>query len=197
MIKKCGLVISRLGILSFLFTIIYMSSCTQPLDERPWKCNYVYCQNGGKCDSAKCKCPVGYEGKDCGTATVDKYLSAKWRMSTVIVGSDSAHLIGPGSKKTYPVQLTATATNTTFFMANFDGNSLYDHIICRIDSVDNNTFMFDTTSVLNMYYDHFRIRHGWGVMYTPDSIAGKLFIRHLNASINWQFDTLDYYIVKE
>lgn len=185
--KKGGLLITALGVVSFLFSIIYMASCTQPLDPTPWKCNYVECKNGGKCDSAKCKCPVGFEGTDCSIVTTEKYI-AYWHLTALTQGSDSVNLIG--TSKTYDVQIEATATNTTLFMNNFDNNPNYSSIICRIDSTDKNVFTIDTTSVLNMYYDHYRIRGGWGVMYNNDSIAGKIYVRRLNSTVNWQNDTL-------
>lgn len=187
--KKYGLLISGLGILSFLFSIIYVSSCTRPIPDNPWACNYVYCQNGGKCDSAHCKCPIGYEGTDCSVATVDKFIGF-WQMDAHTVGSDSANLIG--THKKYVIELQASATNTTFFMHNLDDNPNYHHIICKIDSNDKDVFTFDTTSVLNMYYDHYRIRGGWGIIYNDkkDSISGMLFVRHLNATVNWQIDTI-------
>ena len=36
------------------------------------KCNIV-CKNGGECVDGVCQCPVGFEGKDCGTYTRAKY----------------------------------------------------------------------------------------------------------------------------
>lgn len=193
--KKSGLVSTCFGVLSFLLAVISMSSCVHQIPDDPWACNYVYCQNGGRCDSAKCKCPTGYEGKDCSIATTDKYIGT-WKMHTIVWGSDSAEYVG--AVKYYFLELASSASNTTFFMHNFDDNPYYNHIICRIDSNDNNHFKFDSTMPTNMFYDHYRIRGGWANIYNKDmivngardSIAGLIYIRRLNATVNWQNDTL-------
>ncbi|WP_345081096.1 hypothetical protein [Nemorincola caseinilytica] len=177
--------------------MIYITSCTRPIPDDPWACNYVYCKNDGRCDSARCKCPVGYEGTDCGIAVTDKYI-AHWRMHTVVWASDSANYVG--AEKFYNIELATSASNTTFFLNNLDNNSYYNHIICRIDSLDNTHFKFDSTSSLNMYYDRYRIRGGWGNIYSRysanDSLMGTLYIQRLNSTVNWQHDTVMFYAMK-
>ncbi len=185
--KKSGLVISVIGVLALIFSVAYMSSCTRTPQEFPYSCNYVVCYNGGHCDSAKCKCPVGYEGKDCSVKTVDHFYGY-WKLRTKNIGSDS--LINIGKDSTYTVQLAATATFTTFFINNFNNNPNYSHVVCNLDSTHKTDFSIDTTSIQNMYYDHYRIRGGYG-FYVPgkDSISALIYIRHLNSTSNWENDT--------
>jgi len=187
--KKDGLVTAGLAILCIFFATVYVSvsSCTRPLEDNPWACNYVYCQNGGRCDSAKCKCPTGFEGTDCSVATIEKFLG-NWRMHVTYVGSDSAGLVGKDT--TYISDWKATATSTTFFINRFDDNPYYNNVTCVLDTVDKNRFNMDTTAVLNMMYDHYRIRKGWGVIYNGDSISAWIAVRRLNATVNWQNDTI-------
>jgi len=189
--KKSGLVISVIAILSVVLSVTYISSCTKPLDSNPWSCNYVVCTNGGLCDSGKCVCPIGYEGKDCSVKTIKKFYGF-WKARFTRIGSDSVQYVGKDT--VFNMELKESATPTTFFIYNFFGNPNYSNILCRLDSINNNYFRIDTTAAQNMYYDHFRIRWGWGVLYGTDSIAGKVIIRSINSSVNWQNDTFNYYL---
>jgi hypothetical protein len=185
--KKSGLVLSAIGVLVFLFSVVYISSCTKPLQEFPYSCNGIVCQNGGACDSAKCVCPVGYEGKNCETKTVDKYFGF-WKVKSKIIGTDSAK--DKNKETTYTIELKATATPTTFFIYNFANNQYYGELVCILDTAHSNDFSIDTTGSLNMNYDHYQIRGGWGSLYNSDSISALVFIRRLNSTVNWQRDTM-------
>lgn len=193
-IKKSGLVITVLGILSVVLSVTYVSSCTKPLEDRPWSCNYVVCTNGGACDSGKCVCPVGFEGTDCSVKTVEKYYG-HWTAHFKTIGSDSASQLGKDT--VYPMELKASATYTTFFIYNFNNNKNYSNILCKVDSVRKEIFIIDSTMAQNMFYDQYRIKGGWGVMYRSDSIAGRVWTRSLNRSFNWQNDTFDYYLLNK
>lgn len=185
--KKGGLVFTVAAVLTFLISVINISSCTRPLDENPYACNGVVCKNGGGCDSGRCKCPVGYEGSDCSIVSVNKYFGY-WNVHATIIGSDSTKDIGDDSA--FTVYLHSSSTKTTFFIDNFYGNQLYNNMVCILDSIHNYDFGIDTTSPLNMYYDHYRFRGGWGSLYGSDSISGLVFIKHLNSTVNWQVDTV-------
>lgn len=191
--KKGGIFLSVLGILSFVFSVVYISSCTRPIQQYPYTCAGVMCQNGGGCDSGHCVCPTGYEGATCGDVTVQKYYGV-WKLHSVVTGSDSVKNINDDSL--YVVELKNTSTLTTFFLLGFYNNPSYDLLTCRLDSLDNDVFTFDTTSAINMIYDHFRVRGGKCVMYSRDSISGYIWIRHLNESVNWQNDTLAITLTK-
>lgn len=186
--KRNGVIVAAFSTVTALLSILYSTSCQKTKPDNPYKCNYVYCQNGGKCDSAKCKCPVGYEGSDCGTATKTKFLGV-WSFRAYVQGSDSAKLVG--TETVYDVDLRESGSNTTFMMHNFDNNQYYNNIICRIDSMDNAIFGFDTTNPLNMYYDHFRIRTGsWCRIQSAGQMVGRIIVQRVNATSNWQHDTL-------
>lgn len=185
--KKNGLVITALGILSLFVSVIYISSCTRTPGEFPYSCSGVVCQNGGKCDSGKCVCPVGFEGTNCATGTVDKFIG-NWRVTQTVLGSDSANLVN--TQTTYTMRLMRTATNTTFFLYNFNDNPTYSSLLCRIDSIKKNDFSIDTNSSTNMIYDQFRMKNGFGFIVNSDSISMKVYVRRLNSTVNWQNDTM-------
>lgn len=191
--KKNGLVLTVIGIITILFTVGYITSCTRPIQEFPYSCNYVVCNNGGLCDSGKCKCPVGYEGKDCSVRTVDKFLGY-WKVRATNIGSDTARLVGKDT--VYTVQLKNSAAQTSFFINNFNNNINYSNVLCQLDSVNKNDFSIDTTMIQNMYYDHYRIRGGYGFIAKTDSISAIVFIRSLNSTVNWQNDTFKIQMVR-
>ncbi|MCB9045759.1 MAG: calcium-binding EGF-like domain-containing protein [Chitinophagales bacterium] len=46
----------------FAFSLVLYASCNN-------KCKDITCQNGGTCENGSCKCPTGYEGEFCETAS--------------------------------------------------------------------------------------------------------------------------------
>jgi len=183
--KKSSLVIAAIVTISFFLSVAWVS-CTKPLENYKYSCNNVVCNNNGYCDSAKCVCPVGYEGAHCEIGSVKKFFGA-YGLKATIIGSDSVTWVNRDT--TYDVLLRNTATPTTFFIDNFAGDPFYSSIVCTIDSTHNHNFYFDTTSRTNMVYDHYRIKGGFGYL-VGDSIKATVFIRHLNATVNWQNDTM-------
>jgi hypothetical protein len=183
--KKGSLIIAAIVATLFLFTAAW-TSCTKPLDNYKYSCSGVVCSNGGHCDSARCFCPVGYEGPTCATASVNKFYGT-YRLNSLIIGSDSVAWVGRDT--VYNVLLRYTATPTTFFMNNFAGDPFYSNIVCTLDSINNYNFAIDTISRTNMVYDHYRILGGYGHL-EGDSITARIWIRHLNDNVNWQNDTL-------
>ncbi|MCF8449723.1 MAG: calcium-binding EGF-like domain-containing protein [Taibaiella sp.] len=184
--KKNGLFITVIGILSFLFSATYISSCTRPLEEFPYSCAGITCYNGGKCDSAKCICPVGYEGANCSKVTIEKFYG-NWNVTSTNIGSDS--IKNKGKKTVYNVRLRNTATLTTFFIENFANNSSYNTVLCKMDENNTNNFSIDTLSTLTMFYHNYRILRGFGRIHDNDSITAEVCVRSLNSTVNWQRDT--------
>jgi len=191
--KKNSLVITLLAVVTLFVSVVYVSSCTKSPGEFPYSCSGVVCKNGGRCDSGRCVCPVGFEGADCGTGTVDKFIGY-WRVNQKVVGSDSLNLVD--SETVYTMQLMRTATNTTFFLYNLYDNPSYSSLVCKIDSIQRNDFGIDTAASSNMLYDQFRIRLGYGRMVSNESILIKLYVRRLNSTVNWQNDTLQLQLSK-
>ena len=185
-IKKSRLILAAIVTILFFLSAAGVSSCTKPLDNFKYSCNGVVCSNGGYCDSARCICPVGFEGPTCAIASVNKFFGS-YKLHSIIVGSDSANWVNRDT--VYNVFLRNTATPTTFFLDNFAGDPYYSSIVCTLDSVNNYRFTVDTISRTNMVYDHYRINGGVGAL-AGDSILAYVWIRHLNATVNWQNDTL-------
>jgi hypothetical protein len=122
-------------------------------------------------------------------------------MHVTTVGSDSTELIGQDTA--YVSDWQPTATTTTFFINRFNDNPNYNSVVCLLDSIDKDHFVIDTTSVLNMMYDHYRIRGVRGDFYMDtvkdrhiDTVRGWIQIRRLNATVNWQNDTLEFVAYK-
>jgi hypothetical protein len=192
--KKSGFILSVLGILSFICSVAYISSCTRPINGNPYTCAGVVCTNGGRCDSGKCVCPTGYEGTYCNQISVAKFYGY-WRVYSRVIGSDSPQALG--RTKRYDVEIKNTSTLTVFNLLGFDNNKSYDLLHCRLDPANNNKFYFDTTGSINMFYNRFRVRGGTGYLQTTkDSISAEIYVRYLNGSVNWQQDTLQIELKK-
>ncbi|MBX2904885.1 MAG: hypothetical protein KF744_02545 [Taibaiella sp.] len=183
--KHSGWVFTVIGVLAIIFSVSNFSSCTKPLEDNPYSCNYVICSNGGRCDSGRCVCPLGYEGADCSVKTVKKFYGM-WETWFINLGSDSSDQTG--TVKHFDMELKPSASLSTFFIYNFDNNSSYNNVLCRLDSADHSVFVIDTSAAQNMYYDSYKIRGGWGTYYA-DSITGMLFTRRLTTTYNWRSDT--------
>src|ERR1035437_5617075 len=75
-----------------IITVAWLS-CTK-VGANLQTCNGIICENGGYCHvdtftkKPVCLCPSGYEGSNCATVSVDKYIGT-WDMMQVITGSDS------------------------------------------------------------------------------------------------------------
>lgn len=189
--KKGGIIIASFVAFLSICSVAYLS-CTKPA-ANPFSCNGVVCQNGGYCDSSHCICPNGYEGVNCGTPIVDKYIG-KWSVVQKTIGSDSLKAIGVDS--VYGVELMRSATPTTFFISDLAGDPNYNDIVCLIDSTDNYNFAIDTGASFRMWYDHFQMSYGYGRATTPDTIKISMAVRHLTSTVNWQRDTLSLTLSK-
>jgi len=178
-------ILTAIGALFCLFSVAYISCTKTGLAP---KCNGVICLNGGYCDSGVCKCPSGYEGANCGTAVVSKFVNT-YDVTQVIIGSDSTQFIGQTSH--YMMIIKTTSTPTTFFIDNFSGVSSYNDIICTIDSTNSGVFRLDTLANFHQWFDHYRMDAGSGyISGTDSSIQAYFDVRILNSTINWQHDTL-------
>lgn len=57
------------GVLTMgVFSTVIYSSCS-----KKDKCDDIVCKNGGSCNDGVCKCPLGYEGVNCETASAAKF----------------------------------------------------------------------------------------------------------------------------
>ena len=191
--KKNNIIIATIIAVFSFFVITYMS-CNKPNKDMT-VCKNVVCRNGGHCnDSSKCVCPVGYEDSVCGTQTVLKYFS-NWGVIQKITGSDSTQYIYVDSLKNdtlYTLTLKASATPTTFLIANFNNNPYYSNVICTLDSMNSLHFTIDTISPFQMVYYSYQILTGSGTMNkTKDTINANFITRHKNHTTNWEVDTVN------
>ncbi len=194
--KKSSFIIAAIVSIFSLITVAY-TSCSKP-GKSANTCEGVVCQNNGFChvDSLTgnpfCSCPTGYEGPNCGTVSVKKFIG-QWDITQTVIGSDSLNFKGVVYK--YTAFLEQTATPTTFFINNLSDNKYYNNIICTIDSSNSQHFYLDTISAYHMLYDHYSLLYGGGTIYNDDSIAAVFATRHLSPTSNWINDTFSFTLV--
>jgi len=196
MSRKSSVVIVAIAAILSFFTIGWLS-CKKP--GQPHSCDNIVCENGGYCyqdtlltSSPRCACPSGYEGYNCATVSVNKYIGT-WDMKEHVDWSDTVAFIGRDSS--YFVELNTTSTPTTFFIDNFFNNPFYNNIICNLDSTHTDNFTMDTLSNFHMYYNHYKIKWGEGTIYGHDSIVGHVLLRFLTATSNWHLDSVTFHLV--
>ncbi|MBC7553369.1 MAG: hypothetical protein H7257_05275 [Taibaiella sp.] len=183
--KRSNIIIAVMGAVFSFLSVAYVS-CTK-VGTSP-SCNGVVCKNSGYCNRGQCVCPTGYEGTDCGVASVSKFIGA-WDVKQLVTGSDTLSAIGRDSS--YIVFLKNTATPTTFFIDNFLGNPHYNQLIGTIDSVNTGNFVLDTLRDINMQADKVFIRlNSKGSYNANGQITATVILRHLTPTYNWQVDTL-------
>jgi len=152
-------------LLSGIVTTIIYSSCVQNV------CNNVSCQNGGSCISGLCTCPTGYEGTQCQTLSISRYLgtyagttscnSGTGVIDTVTVYSDNAfglngvkvqmHSLFP-SPPNKGFLYGTVASNTSVYTINVSNNDSSASLI-RDYSI---TLMDDTLLEINEYIHDYR-----------------------------------------
>ncbi len=188
--KRSRIILSAIGTFLCLLSVVYVS-CTKV--GPPPSCNGVVCLNNGYCNHGRCVCPVGYEGTNCGTASVDKFIG-NWDVKQVVIGSDNPPT--KGITTNYSILFKHTATPTTFFIFNFLNDPSYNELVCVLDSVNTNNFYLDTMRGFNMYFDHIVIKENSRGSYNNATrdINATFILRHLNATHNWQIDTMSLYL---
>ncbi len=190
---------SRLFIASLLtilsFSLIVWASCNKG-GVTPVRCEGVVCENGGYCyvdtftQKPYCTCPTGYEGPNCATVSVAKYIGT-WNMQQIIKGSDTTSFINDTSY--YVVSLANSSTPTTFFINNFVNNPYYTEIVCTLDSTNSFGFVIDTLSDDHMLFSSFKLQYGSGAISSNGSvITGQFAMRQLTATSNWVNDTVSF-----
>ena len=190
--KRSNIFIATLVALFSFVTVVYMS-CTTP--GNTVSCSGSTCVNGGYCridtttHKPACTCPTGYEGTNCSTVSVSKFLG-NWNLRQIIVGSDSVKYNNDTTY--YPAYLKAASTPTTFFIDNFFNDPYYNNIICTLDSAYSSYFVIDTISSFHMITSTFLIRGGYGSI-KGDTINALLYIQFKNQTSNWQIDTINFY----
>jgi hypothetical protein len=86
---KIGL-LTTLSFFGFIAIFLY-SSCERNT------CNNVTCFNGGSCNVGTCHCPTGWEGPQCGSKAVDRFIHGYKGLTQCNMGAyviDSAWIVG-------------------------------------------------------------------------------------------------------
>jgi len=96
------------GVLTMgVFSTVIYSSCS-----KKDKCDDIECKNGGSCNDGVCKCPLGYEGVNCETASKSKFLGS-------FNAKDNCPVANPARAYTdYSITITSGATATEVYVIN-------------------------------------------------------------------------------
>jgi len=175
--KTTGILMTTIATILAFCSVAYMS-CSKKDGFNPKSCINILCENGGFCDSGKCVCPAGYEGANCATASIAKYIG-NWDVAQKVIGS--SNLSAVGNQSSYVMNLTMTASPTSFFFNNFYNNPNYNKIGCVIDTTSSSTFTIDTSTSnqnFHMAADGILLYGGKGSISTDDSgITAQCYIR--------------------
>lgn len=102
------------GVLTMgIFSTVIYSSCS-----KKDKCDGIVCKNGGSCDDGVCKCPLGYEGANCETASATKFIGT-FHVTDNCPLVDSSH----GSLN-YSMTISAGPSATQLYVLNLGNSSL-------------------------------------------------------------------------
>jgi hypothetical protein len=86
--------ILTIGLFSAIAVTFFYSACEKDT------CTNVTCLNGGACGNGKCLCPTGFEGSQCATKSVSRFVGVYGGYTTCNNGSaeiDSAFIVADSS----------------------------------------------------------------------------------------------------
>lgn len=184
--KKGNFLLAAVCAVLCFFSIAYVS-CTKLGDDPA--CDGVTCLNDGFCNKGKCVCAVGFEGKNCGTVSISKYIGT-WDTKETIIQSNQNNMVG--RERYYTMFFKNTATPTTFFINNFLGEPEYNQIVAVLDSTNSYKFAIDSLRPIQMWFDQVYIIQPTSGEYFGNNRTINLFItkQYLNSTYNWQVDKL-------
>ena len=144
--------LTSLLFMAVLSAAVY-SSCTQD------SCTNVNCLNGGSCGHGVCRCPTGYEGTQCQTLSVSRYIGSYAGFTScnntqqVI---DSAFITADGEGKN-TLAITINSITPKVLHGYIDNNqSAYSIIITNNDSFssDPNTVFYERIYTVTLQSDN-------------------------------------------
>lgn len=100
------------GVLTMgVFSTVIYSSCS-----KKDKCDDIVCKNGGTCNDGVCKCPLGFEGPNCETASNAKFIGT-------FSAKDNCPLVDSSrSGLNYQMTISAGSSATELYVLNL-GNA--------------------------------------------------------------------------
>ncbi|MCB0700309.1 MAG: calcium-binding EGF-like domain-containing protein [Chitinophagales bacterium] len=112
-----------------IFALVY-TSCKKDTYTYIDECKNVTCQNGGTCFKGQCSCPAGFEGENCESAWLSRYLG-NWQVDEVVSLSNRNGRQGQTSRYNMTIKKNG-GSNTGFLIDNFMGNADYNNVPCRV-----------------------------------------------------------------
>lgn len=112
-----------------IFSFVY-SSCKKTPYTYVDECSGVICQNGGTCFKGDCSCPAGFEGDNCETSWLSRYLGT-WEVDEEVSLSNRHGRTGQRSKYNITIEKNGSS-NTGFLIDNLTGNPDHNNIPCKI-----------------------------------------------------------------
>ncbi|HET8574265.1 MAG TPA: calcium-binding EGF-like domain-containing protein [Edaphocola sp.] len=126
------------GVLTMgVFSTVIYSSCS-----KKDKCDGIVCKNGGSCDDGACKCPLGYEGANCETASANKFIG-------LFATKDNCPLVDSSrGSLNYSVTINAGPSATQLYVLNMGNPGLppSDYLTATMTSKDELTIQPKTLS---------------------------------------------------
>lgn len=158
-------------------------------------CAGVECQNGGICIDGSCQCPNGYEGANCETKWLSRYVG-DWKFTqTVDVSTDDSRI---GQQKSYTATIGSDNGSTTQFVIDgLLGDATLNDVPCVVglnsddEFVSSSQFIFKRNHAIKGSY--FIVNSGDGTINGSGTVMnGKFEITYPGDSNNVVNETITF-----
>ncbi len=141
-------------------------------------CDGVTCQNGGACGHGLCNCPTGYEGAQCETKKIDRYLGTYAGYTTCNSGTHiiDTVIVTPANRGILSVDVYYKGIHPKVLKGYVNSNeSTYEIIINNNDSSKDNATFYQRLFTVTLQSDKSLKLHTYEIERTTvmDTIINK------------------------
>jgi hypothetical protein len=144
------MLLSGFVFIAIILTVVY-SSCERNV------CDNVTCFNGGACGAGICQCPLGYEGPQCQTLSVTRYLGTYIGYSECNGPTqlfDTASIVAAPYISINAVAVTLYSMKPKVIYGYVSSNeSTYSIIVTNNDSTATDSSIYDRTFTITLQSD--------------------------------------------
>ena len=167
--------------MAIVSAVVY-SSCVQDA------CNNVSCLNGGSCGNGVCRCPTGYEGTQCETLSIARFLNKSGDSTGIYAGYtscnntqqviDSAFITADGvAKNTVAVRMNSISPKVLHGYVS-SNESAYSIIVTNNDSFMVGSTFYERIFTITLQSDkslsiHSYEENRFNTVSGPDTIINK------------------------